>query len=262
MTTVHSADGTTIAYDVAGDGPPLIYITGATVFRRFGPIVKEAKTFSQAFRVITYDRRGRGDSTDTVPWSLEREVEDLEALIDRLGGSAFLYGHSSGAVIALHAAHQLGPKVRGVMLYDAPWVANLRQREEYAALRAQVERLLQNGKSRAALRRFLTGIGMPRFFIAMLPLFPGWRTMVALAPTLRYDMELTADLPPLDVAAEVTCPVHVLVGERSPESLHEVARALAPAVGGEVTVIAGQDHMVAPGVLVPELVARFAPVER
>lgn len=252
-----SADGTTIAFDLAGQGPPLVHVTGATVFRRFRPIVDTAKTLSSAFRVVTYDRRGRGDSTDTAPWSLKREVEDLEAVIDALGGRAFIYGHSSGAVLALHAAHQLGAKVQGTVLYDAPWVADEREREAYAGLRSRVEALLDKGRRAAALRAFLSGIGMPRAFVALLPLFPGWRTMVALAPTLRYDMALTADLPPLDIASHVTSPVHVLVGERSPVKLHAVGRALASATHGQMTSVPKQDHLVSAKVVLPELVARF-----
>lgn len=256
MNTATSHDGTTIAYDVMGDGPPLVSITGATCFRRFKPVAADAKTFSSKFRVINYDRRGRGDSTDTAPWSLEREIEDIDAMIDALGGRACLYGHSSGAVLALHAAHALGEKVQSTVLYDASWVADQAERESYATLRAEVDSLLDAGRNAAALRRFLIEIGMPRAFVTMLPLMPGWRTMVELAPTLRYDMALTADLPPLDVAAGVATPLHVLVGERSPASLHAVARMVAQAAGVEVTTLAKQDHMASAKVLLTELVAR------
>ncbi len=258
METTTSRDGTVLAYDVRGDGPPLVYITGATCFRTFRPVVHDCRAFASAFRVLTYDRRGRGDSVDTAPWSVDREVDDIEAMIDVLGGEAFVYGHSSGAVLALHAAHQLGPKVRGVALYDAPWVHDEAEREEYALLRSEVELLLDEGNHIAATRRFLRGIGMPRPFVALLPLFPGWRTILALAPTLRYDLALTADLPPLELAAEVDVPTHVLVGERSPEALHHVARTLAGAVpGATLVVVPKQDHMVASKVLLPLLVERL-----
>jgi pimeloyl-ACP methyl ester carboxylesterase len=258
METTTSRDGTLIAYDVRGDGPPLVYITGATCSRSFLPVVRDSKTFASAFRAVTYDRRGRGASGDTMPWSVAREVEDIDALIEDLGGEAFLYGHSSGAVLAMHAALSLGPKVRGLMMYDAPWVHDAAEREEYAVLRAQVELLLDQGRNAAATRRFLTGIGMPRLFVAMLPLLPGWRTMVELAPTLRYDLALTADFPPLQLAAEVGVPTHILVGERSPSELHEVARALAGAVpGATLTTVPKQDHMVAAKTLLPVLVNRF-----
>jgi pimeloyl-ACP methyl ester carboxylesterase len=258
METTTSRDGTMIAYDVHGDGPPLVYITGATCSRTFLPVVRDSKILASAFRIVTYDRRGRGASSDTPPWSVAREVEDIEALIEALGGEAFLYGHSSGAVLAMHAALKLAPKVRGLMMYDAPWVHDTAEREEYAVLRTQVELLLDKGKNAAATRRFLTGIGMPRWFVTMLPLLPGWRTMVELAPTLRYDLALTADLPPLRLAAEVRVPTHVLVGERSPSQLHEVARAVAGAVpGATFTTVPKQDHMVAARSLLPVLIDRF-----
>ncbi len=258
MQTTTSADGTRIAYDVRGDGPPLVSIPGATCFRRFLPVVHDSRTLASAFTVLTYDRRGRGDSGDTAPWSVDREVEDLEAVIDALGGEAFVYGHSSGATLALHAAHRLGTKVRAAVLYDAPWVHDVTEREEYAVLRAEVEALLDDQRHAAATRRFLQGIGMPRAFVRLLPLLPGWRTMVDLAPTLRYDLALTADLPPLQLAAEVDVPVHVLVGERSPSELHAVARAVAEAVpGATLATVPKQDHLVAPKVLLPLLVERL-----
>lgn len=258
METTTSRDGTQIAYDVHGDGPALVYITGATCSRTFLPVVRDSKIFSSAFRIVTYDRRGRGASGDTPHWSAAREVEDIEALIEALGGEAFLYGHSSGAVLAMHAARTLGQKVRGLMMYDAPWVHDATEREEYALLRAQVELLLDKGRNASATRRFLTGIGMPRWFVALLPLLPGWRTIVALAPTLKYDLALTADLPPLHLAADVRVPTHVLVGERSPSQLHGVARALAQAVpGATLMTVPKQDHMVAAKSLLPLLIERF-----
>lgn len=258
MPSATSADGTSIAYDIAGDGPPLVYVTGACCFRRFRPVVADAAVFATRFRVITYDRRGRGDSGDTGPWSLDREVEDLEAMIDALGGEAFVYGHSSGAVLALHAADRLPGKVLGAALYDAPWVPEVAGREEYAVLRADVEERLASGRRAGALRRFLSGIGMPKAFVALLPLAPGWRAMTALAPTLRYDLALTADLPPTEVAGRVQVPVHVLVGEKSPPEVHEVARILARALpDGSVTTLPGQDHLVSGKAVLPELVARL-----
>lgn len=184
-----SRDGTSLAYDIAGYGPPLIYVAGATCHRTFGPVRKDARTFASAFRVLTYDRRGRGDSGDVCPWSLDKEVDDLEAMIDALGGRAYVYGHSSGAVIALHGAHRLADKVLlGIVLYDASSVADERERDDHAVLRGDVRASLDAGRPAAALRRFLVGIEMPKIFTVALPLTPGWGTMVDLAPTLLYDM--------------------------------------------------------------------------
>ena len=260
--TTISSDGTRLAYEVTGEGPPLVYVTGAICHRTFRPIRQGASVLSQSFQVLSYDRRGRGDSTDTAPWSLDREVEDLEALIDTTGGRAFLYGHSSGAVLALHAAHRLAPKVQGAVLYDASWAADQADAARYAHVCAVVEALLDQGRGGAAIKRFLVGIGMPRLFTALLPFMPGWRRLVALAPTLRYDMSLTAAPPPLDVAAMVRVPTHVMVGERSPEEMHRVANALSASIPGATReTLAGQDHMVSEKVLLPRLVRHLRPSE-
>lgn len=252
--TTESADGTRLAYEILGDGPPLVFVTGAICHRRFAPVRSGAKVLASAFRVLTYDRRGRGDSGVSVQWSLDREVEDISALIDRLGGRALLYGHSSGAVLALHAAHRLGEQVERVVLYDASWAADESEAATYAGLRARVDLLLSQGEHGRAIRTFLTGIGMPRIFAALLPAIPGWGRMRALAPTLRYDMDLTAHPPPLQVGAEITIPVHVMVGERSPDELRRVAAILARAIPGAThEVLPGQDHMVKEKVLLPSL---------
>lgn len=253
--TTTSADGTKLAYEVHGDGPPLVYVTGAICHRTFGPIRSGAKVLSGDFRVLTYDRRGRGDSGSSLHWCLDREIEDISALIDTLGGSALLYGHSSGAVLAMHAAHRLGDRIRGVVLYDASWVADDAEADTYAALRGEVDELLTQGRPRRALQRFLVGIGMPRVFATLLPVMPGWRRLRALAPTLRHDMDLTAQPPPLHIAAEIDIPVHVMVGERSPSELHQVATAVAAVIPGAThEVLPGQDHMVSEKVLLPSLI--------
>lgn len=238
----------------------MVYATGAICHRSFGPVRSGSKTLSSAFRVLTYDRRGRGDSGDGAPWSLDREVEDISAVIDELGGSALLYGHSSGAVLALHAAHRLGDRVQRGVLYDASWVADDAEAATYADLRAEVDDLLDRGRHGRALKHFLVEIGMPRLFAAVLPAMPGWRRMRALAPTLRHDMDLTAQPPPLEIASEVAVPVHVIVGERSPAELHRVASALAAAIPGAThEVLPGQDHMVSEKVLLPSMLRALCP---
>lgn len=255
MRKTTSKDGTELAYDVYGSGPALVYVTGATCFRSFLPIVQDAKVFAKHFTVYTYDRRGRGDSGDTLPWSIDREVEDIEAIIDAAGGSAFVYGHSSGAVLALEASLQLGDKVRKAVLYDASYVHDETEKAEYAQLSHQVRQLLARGDEAAALRSFLCGIGMPRAFIGLLPVFPGWRTMKALAPTLAYDIALTAELPPVDRLGEPTVPIKVMTGQKSPAGLHVVAEQLGAAMpGAELAQLPGQGHMVSAKALLPVLV--------
>jgi len=254
MKTTKSKDGTAIAYDIYGSGPALIYITGATCFRSFKPILQDARIFAKAFTVYNYDRRGRGDSGDTRPYAIEREVEDIEAMIDAAGGKAHLYGHSSGAVLALEAALRLGGKVDKVVMYDPSYVHDQAEKATYAQLSQNVSQLLDAGKQKKALMTFLKGIGMPGLFVRLLPLFPGWKTMLALAPTLAYDIALTKDLPPLERVARVTVPTQIVVGEKSPAGIQVVANRLAKAIPGAAFVqLAGQNHMVGAKALLPVL---------
>lgn len=257
MKTVRSKDGTRIAYDVYGQGPVMIFITGAICFRKFGPVVTDAKVFGQKFTVYCYDRRGRGDSGDTKPYALEREVEDIEALIDAAGGSAVLYGHSSGAVLALEAGLRLPQKVKRVAIYDAAYAHNKREQDEYRVLMKAVSTSLREHKNAQALKQFTVGIGMPKIFALMLPFMPGWKSMRTLAPTLEYDMLLTVDLPPVARLAEFKQPLLVAYGEKSPISMHEVAKQIAAAnAAANVVRVDGQDHMISPKKLLP-LLARF-----
>src|SRR5688572_15000386 len=123
MNTAHSADGTAIAYETSGHGPPLILVDGALCYREMGPSRAVAKALSERFTVITYDRRGRGESGDTAPYFVERELEDLEALIAAAGGSAYVCGFSSGAVLALDAAAR-GLPISALALYEPPFIVD------------------------------------------------------------------------------------------------------------------------------------------
>lgn len=254
MKITKSKDGTRLAYDVFGQGPALVYVTGATCFRQFFPIVKDARIFAEKFKVYTYDRRGRGDSEDTQPYSIEREIEDLEAIIDAAGGSAFVYGHSSGAVLALEAALRIPHKIAKVFLYDAAYLHREEDREQYAGLEQEVSNLLRQRKNGQAVKRFLIGIGMPKAFAYLLPLMPGWKQIKGLAPTLMYDIGLTRDLPPLDRAKQVKIPIQITYGEKSPESMHGVSNQLAKAIPGSILFqVPKQDHMVDAKILLPIL---------
>ena len=121
MSTVTSKDGTTIAYEKRGTGPALVLVDGALTHRGFGPLQKLAELLSPHFTVYTFDRRGRGESSNSKPYSVDREIEDIEALIDAAGGPASIYGISSGACLALEAAIKLGYKARKIALYEPPY---------------------------------------------------------------------------------------------------------------------------------------------
>ena len=167
--TVTSRDGTTIAYDQTGSGPALILVTGA-LGNRFGPDL--VAPLSQHFTVIDYSRRGRGDSGDTPPYAVAREIEDIEALIDAVGGTANLYGISSGAVLALEAAAR-GVGVEKMVLFEPPFVVDERDHRPPAGFADHIEALLASHRRAEAVTYFMTqGIGMPAAFVWAMRLMP------------------------------------------------------------------------------------------
>lgn len=255
---VISKDGTKIAYDVTGSGPVMIYITGATCFRNFFPILDDVKILSKNLTVYNYDRRGRGDSSDTMPYSIEKEIEDLEALIQVVGSKVFLYGHSSGAILALNAALKLRKTIEKIVVYDPPYVHTEKEKFNYQDLAKNVLIKLSEGKNKHAMRKFLVGIGMPKFFVWLLPLFPGWKTMHTLAPTLAYDIELSKDYPPIELFRKIHIPTLVLVGSKSPERIRTSGTQIAAAISNsDFKEMQGQDHMVSAKALLPILVQFF-----
>jgi pimeloyl-ACP methyl ester carboxylesterase len=255
LTQVMSADGTLIAFEQMGYGEPLIVVGGATCdAARMRPI---AEHLARDFAVINYDRRGRGDSTDTLPYAVEREVEDIAALIARAGGRASVYGHSSGAGLALHAAAQ-GLPIDRLILHEPPYSPD--REEDRRGAREYGERLetvLAEGRSGDAIELFFTTVGMPSEMVAEMRQDPGWASLEALAPTLAYDSEVMRDIAtggavPIDLAAGVTASTLVLVGGESPGWMIEVGRELAGALpNGVHRVLDGQEHVVPPELLAP-----------
>ena len=257
MNKVKSKDGTLIAYDISGSGPVLIYITGAICHRTFFPVKKDVQILSRNFKVYNYDRRGRGDSDNINDCSLQNEIEDIEALIDLAGGSAFVMGHSSGAVLALEAALSIPNKILKIVSHDASYVHNDQEKMEYSILRKRVNHLLKMRNNSGAIRAFLIGIGMPRAFVYLLPLFPGWNKIKSLAPTLEIDMNLTCDMPPLQKISKIMVPVCIIYGEKCPQSILEVAKLLADAIPNSKHVkLEGQDHMADTKVVLP-VISKF-----
>ena len=160
MTTTQSADGTLIAYETHGDGPPLILVDGALCSRAMGPSAALAKTLAEQFTVITYDRRGRGESADAVPYAVQREIEDLAALIAATGGAAFVCGVSSGAVLALEAA-AFGLPITGLALYEPPFIVDDSRPPMPADYVDQLNVFLASGRRGDAVRLFMRNVGMP-----------------------------------------------------------------------------------------------------
>jgi len=256
MNHVTSADGTKIAYETRGTGPALILIGGAFCDRRAKAAgLPLAELLAPSFTVTSYDRRSRGDSTEASPWSIEREVEDLAALIAAAGGTAHLYGISSGALLAVEAAVR-GLSVAKLALYEPPIVLDSERRPS-DAFAAQLAEHASTGRRGDAVELFLTRVvQVPAPAIAGMKKSPMWSGLEALAHTLAYDIRLTANAPALvDRAAGLQTPLALWNGGASPPWMHEGARALAAAVAhGETRTLAGQTHDVDPRVLAPALV--------
>ncbi len=238
MDTITSPDGTTIAYDRTGAGDPVILIGGAFSYRRFPGQVKLAQLLSARFTVYSYDRRGRGDSGDTAPYAVEREIEDLAAVIGAAGGAACVWGLSSGAVLALEAA-ATGVPIRKLAVQEPPLAVDPADRRPPAGLRQHVTGLIDAGQRGEAVRYYMTdGMGAPAFVPALLHLIPGaWNKLTAVAHTLPYDAALvepyqTGRPLPAGQWASVTMPTLVMcgTGKESPGLLRHGSAAVAAAL--------------------------------
>jgi pimeloyl-ACP methyl ester carboxylesterase len=263
MQIVHSADGTAIAFDRLGQGPALILVGGATSTRLAGELL--AAALAPDFVVFTYDRRGRGDSGDTAPYAVEREVEDLDALIHAAGGPAFVYGHSSGAVLALEAARLLPAKIAKLALYEPPFIVDDSRPPAPEDYLPRLTGLLAAGRRGEAVELFQTEVGMSAEMIAQVRGSPMWPGLEAMAHTLAYDITIMGDTEsgsplPLRKWAAVRIPTLVMDGTLTfgREESHtfmrhgadELARILPDA---QRRTLEGQDHGPAVGVLVPAL---------
>lgn len=229
--TVISRDGTAIAFDESGKGPPVILVASALANR--SDTKRLGRLLATHFTVINYDRRGRGASGDTGPYAVEREVDDITALIDEAGGSAFLFGSSSGAVLALEAvAH--GLNIEKLALYEPPFVVDANDPRPPADLADRLTEMLAADRSAEAVRYFMTkAIGMPAVFVNMMRLVPKmWSQLKGMAHTIPYDVAIMGDTTagkPLDPTrwASVKAATLVMAGSKSPAWLHHAARALA-----------------------------------
>ncbi len=256
MNTISSRDGTRIAYDRKGEGPAIIIVDGA-MSRSRGSTSHLVDLLAPTRTVYTYDRRGRGDSGDTAPYAVDREIDDLEALISVAGGSASLYGHSSGACLALDAAVRLGGTVDRLALYEAPYNDDPAARRAWGEYITQLTALLSKDRRGDAVALFMAYVGMPEAQIDGMRQAPFWPSMEAVAPTLAYDHTgiLGSDASvPRQRAAAVTAPALVMVGADSPAFMHETARTLSGTIpNAELLTLAGQGHNVDPAALAPAL---------
>ena len=278
MRTVTSKDGTTIAYDQIGTGPAIILINGALGTRSNAAPDSLADILSKQFTAIDYDRRGRGDSGDTLPYAVQREIEDIEALIDGSGGSAFLLGTSSGAILALEAAHAMPNKVKKLALYEPPFIIDDSRPPLPVDYVEQLNAATAAGRPGDAVEIFMTkALLIPPEFVAMMrnaPMSqtfgdeagakpPEWADMEKVAHTLAYDGMIVKDflagkpLPPKRWAA-FTAPTLVIVGGNSEPFFHNGAQALVNDMSNaQRRTLEGQDHAVSPVALAPMLIEFF-----
>jgi len=255
METTTSRDGTIIAYDRLGDGPPVILVCGGSVDRMSNAGL--AAELAGEFTVYNFDRRGRGDSGDTLPYAIEREFEDIAAMTEVAGGSAHLYGTSSGAALTMEAA-VAGAQVDKLVMWEPPY--NVQGRPDLPSDTASVYReLVDAGRTGDAVEYFMAKVvGLPSEFVAGARQAPWWAQQEALAHTLAYDAEVMGDYTiPADRAKAVPVPTLIIDGGASFPFLHETADALAALIpDAQRQTLSGQEHNVDPTVLAP-VVAGF-----
>jgi alpha-beta hydrolase superfamily lysophospholipase len=257
MNTVTSSDGTRIAFDRLGDGPPVVVIGAGPTDRSANAPV--AQLLSERFTVVNYDRRARGDSGDTPPFTVDREYDDLAAVLDAAGGPAMLYGTSGGAVIALEAVAR-GLPVTRLALWEPPYALDDEARRPPADYQAQLAAAVAAGRPGDAVELFFAAaVGMPGEFVAQMRQAPFWPEMERLAQALVYDAAIMGDFRiPTDRLAKVAIPTLVLDGGTVP-GLSRTADAVASAVpGAQRRTLQGQPHNVDPAAIAPVVAEFFA----
>jgi pimeloyl-ACP methyl ester carboxylesterase len=261
MDTVRSKDGTTIAFDKQGEGPALILVDGALITRAAGSKPELARILGKGFSVYCYDRRGRGDSGDTQPYAVEREIEDIDALIDGAGGSAFIFGHSSGGCLALDATAALGQKIEKLAIYEAPYDDDPQTQRAWGEYLQSLTEALASDRRGDAVALFLAFLGIPEAQIEGMRQAPFWAGMEAVAPTLAYDHAgiLGTDRAiPAERAAGIRVPTLVMTGGNGATFMIETAQTLSKTIpGAELRTLDGQAHDVQPEALAPALVGFF-----
>lgn|SRR5581483_10342578 len=246
--TAISKDGTVIAYEESGSGPTLILVSAALADRSGNR--RLARYLSDRFTVINYDRRGRGTSGDVSPYKTDNEIDDIEALVNASGGVAFLFGSSSGSVLALDAAARLDPKVRKLYMFEPPFIVDSSRPPMDTSLAGEIDRQVATGHRSEAVRLFFTkGMGIPSFGVTFMRLLmPGWSKMCAMAHTIPYDLAILdgtqAGQPlPIERWKKASLPTKVAVGSKSEAFFHSGAEGLVKILPtAEYESLAGLNH--------------------
>lgn len=250
-----SADGTSIAYEVRGTGPALVNVDGAMCSRQMGPSKGLAEALADRFTVYTYDRRDRGDSgAGASPYAVQREVEDLLAVLAATGGRAHVLGSSSGAALALEAARQ-GAAIERLAVYEAPFIVDDTHPANDPQLGTRTQQLVDSGHSADAVRLFLRTVGMPGPMVAAMRFLPPWKHMVGMAPTLPHDYAIVLDRQqgrplPAGYYDGVAPETLVMAGGKSPAYMQNSQAAIAAALPhARLQTLPGQTHLIKPKVV-------------
>jgi hypothetical protein len=257
MNRLTSSDGTTIAFERSGDGPPVILVCGGSTDRTANAPLSEL--LAEHFTVFNYDRRGRGDSGDTAPYAVEREIEDIDAVIAVAGGSASVYGTSSGAALALEAAAS-GLAITKLALWEPSYIVEGRPRPPADTARIYAE-LVAAGRRGDAVEYFMAKVvGLPPEFVAEARKAPWWPAQEALAHTLAYDATIMGDYSlPAERVASVMVATLVIDGGASFPWIRKTAQAIADIIPhAQRRTLEGQTHNVAAEAITPVLVEFFA----
>jgi pimeloyl-ACP methyl ester carboxylesterase len=250
MGTVISKDGSRIDFDQSGEGPAIILVVGAFNDRATGAPLAQALT--QHFTVFNYDRRGRGNSGDAPSYAIEREIEDIDALIAHAGGAAYVFGYSSGAILALRAAAQ-GLAIPRLAFYEPPPTG-----ARAGELVPQLAELIADSRRGDAVELFQTeAVGIPAAVVAQMRNAPFRPALEKIAHTLVYESTILQALPK-GLTASVQSSTLVLDGGQSPEVMRQAAQSLADALpNGHYRTLPDQGHDMVPDVLAPVLAEFF-----
>lgn len=252
---VTSSDGTSIAFERTGTGPAVILVDAAGNFRGFSPMPELAQALAQNFAAFTYDRRGKGASADTLPYSVDREIDDLQALIHHAGGSAFVHGFSSGAILALLAAER-GLGIPKLSLLEPPLRVEATPPPP-SGMGGEVARLVITGRAGEAYEHWLNGIGLSADMITGMRQSPLWPALEASAHTLVYDSLITGSMPPERLAA-ISTPTLVTGSQASTDQLRNWVQAVAQALpDASARFLPGTWHGVPAEHLAPALIQFF-----
>lgn len=262
MEKIISKDGTQIAYDKTGQGPALVLVDGAFCFREYGVTPKLVPLLSNYFTVFSYDRRGRGESTDTKPYSVDREIEDLKTVVEATKEIPFVYGISSGAALLLKSVDK-GLIIKKIALFEPPYiVVNSNDMAPPKDAETELVNLTNKGLKGDAVKYFMTKVmGMPTIITFLLKLFGRslWKTNESVAHTLSYDVALMGNYSvPKEITSRINVPTVVIGGERSPKNILNAVRAVGQSIpNSKVVLLKGQSHNVSMNVLAPVLIEFF-----